>query len=366
MKRSALLLLAVLGVILAACSPAGSEGPSTLAVKSVVPAADATNVPVDTLVLVEFTSALDMQSLADAVALQSADGAVEGTYEFDAATNKLTFKPDQALAYGTEYTVGVSDWVRSQSGVSLAKAVAWSFTTELEPQAEDDQPETEQPGDDEPEDEAPVEEDPADETPGSEEPEDDNPGDQDPVDGAPGDQDPEDGTPGDENPGDETPGEEDPEDGTPGDQEPEEENPGDEVPEDELPDPQPGLPSPDETDVVLPGVVSVSPKPWTRASTDTTVEVVFNKEFDNSALEAGVDIKAYPLVAGFFRALFGPKVPGSISGTMIADGDTVTLSFDELLANDEWYWVFLDIDLEDGVGNQLTGSGNWLFKTLRN
>src|SRR5690554_1680057 len=214
MKRFPVLLLAVLGIILAACSPAGTEAPSALNVKSVLPEAGATNVPVNTTVLVEFSGALDVQTLTDSVALVSAGGAVKGTYDFDAAANKLTFVPDEALAYGTEYTVGLSDWLRSQSGATLSSAVAWSFTTEQEPQTEDEQPETENPGD----------EDPADETPGNDDPEDD------------------------------TPGNDDPEGETPSDPE---YLPGDRVPADLLLDPNDKMPSFDETEVVLPGVVSV-------------------------------------------------------------------------------------------------------------
>lgn len=290
MKRFPLLLLVALGAILAACSPAGTEAPTALQVKRILPASGAVDVPVDTVVVVEFTGRLDTANLNDFIALVADDQAVSGTYQYDEDAMSLMFIPDAELAHSTEYSVEVTDWVRGLSGATLARAVVWSFTTVEESQ----------------------------------------------NDGNDG---------GDETPVDETPGEK--------------------VPEDELPEPEPGMPSPDETEIVLPGVVSVNPMPWTRATRDTTVDVIFTKDFDDGVLEDGVEIKVYSLFWGALRAWLGWDI-GSQSGTLSGAGDTATSTFNRTLNGGAWYWVFLEIDLEDDVGNPLQGKANWLFKTVSN
>lgn len=288
MKRFSLLLLVLVGALLTACSTPGSTNdPTPLHVKRILPQAGATNVPVDTIVMAEFTGQLNTQNLGDPVVLKAGDDVITGTYQYDAETMTLLFVPDSHLEYETEYVVELADTVTSQSGASLARAVEWTFTTAK---------------------------------------------------------------------GESTGG-----GGTP----PKDEKPGEEVPKEELPKPEPGMPDPEEKEIVLPGVVSVSPMPWTRAARDTTVDVVFTKEFDAGVLEQGVDVKVYPLFTGLLRAWFGWDI-GRQSGKLIGNGDTATFQFNKRLSGNSWYWVFLSIDLEDEVGNPLKGSANWLFKSVSN
>lgn len=290
MKRLPLLLLVLLGAVLAACSPAGTEVPVTLQVKRILPALGAVDVPVDTVIVVEFTGQLDTARLTDSIVLVAYEQEVSGSYHYDEDGMTLMFIPDTELAHGTKYSVEVTDWVRGLSGATLARAVEWSFTT---------------------------------------------------ADAS-------------ENGGN---------DG--GDDTPVHETPGEKVPEDELPEPEPGMPSPEETEIVLPGVVSVNPMPWTRATRDTTVDVLFTKEFNAGLLEDGVEIKVYSLFWGALRAWLGVDI-GSQSGTLTGAGDTATYTFNRTLNGQAWYWVFLEIDLEDDAGNPLRGKASWLFKTISN
>ena len=149
--------------------------------------------------------------------------------------------------------------------------------------------------------------------------------------------------------------------------------PGDEVEEDDVPE-APGLPGGDDGSDVLPprdqpesifpGILTVSPKPWTYAARDTSVEVVFNKEFDDQVLRDGVRVKVFSTFTGFIYALIGLDL-GSKSGHLSADGDTVTFTPHKRLSGDMWHWVFLSVDVKDDDGNRLKDRGYWVFKTVR-
>src|SRR5690554_8045569 len=131
MKRFPFLVLLLLGSLLAACStPGGAGDPTPLHVKRLLPPAGATNVPVDTFVMAEFTGQLETQNLGDPLVLKAGDDVVTGTYQYDAETMTLLFLPDSHLEYETEYVVELADTVTSQSGASLARAVEWTRSEE--------------------------------------------------------------------------------------------------------------------------------------------------------------------------------------------------------------------------------------------
>src|SRR5690606_14339940 len=150
------------------------------------------------------------------------------------------------------------------------------------------------------------------------------------------------------------------------------ETPGEPVGDDELPtedevpggSDNPNLPPRDETEIVLPGVLSVSPMPWTRAERTTTVDITFEGDFADGALSNGVKIAVYPIWLGLFRA-WGLDF-GGIDGVLTEDGNVVTFRADKKFKNLRWYWVYQDIDVNDEHGNELHGSADWLFKTINN
>lgn len=130
MKRFPFLVLLLLGSLLAACStPGGAGDPTPLHMKRLLPPAGATNVPVATFVMAEFTGQLETQNLGDPLVLKAGDEVVTGTYKYDPETMTLLFMPDAELAYETTYAVELSDTLKAQGGATLARSVEWTFTT---------------------------------------------------------------------------------------------------------------------------------------------------------------------------------------------------------------------------------------------
>lgn len=107
----------------------------------VEPENEATDVPVDTNVVVtyEFTSG-QLQDVAVTVDLtpaeaEAATAQVTGTTTIE--DGQLIFDPDQDLAYSTTYNATLSGSVTSTADETLSGQVAWSFTTEVDPDAGD-------------------------------------------------------------------------------------------------------------------------------------------------------------------------------------------------------------------------------------
>ena len=119
----------VLALAVAACTTPTVE----LEVTSVVPAPDAVDVPVDTVVSATFNIAIDPTTVDGNFALELDGLAVAGVLSYNAATRTATFTPDADLAYESEYTVTVSGSVATVGGVTLEGDVSWSFTTEDAP-----------------------------------------------------------------------------------------------------------------------------------------------------------------------------------------------------------------------------------------
>ena len=96
-------------------------------VASTTPAAGAREVAKTASVTATFAQPVDPASLAMALKATTAGTAVAGTTTWDAATSTATFTPSAALADALSYTASVN--ARSVSGLPMAAAMTWSFTT---------------------------------------------------------------------------------------------------------------------------------------------------------------------------------------------------------------------------------------------
>jgi len=95
-------------------------------VSSTSPAADATDVAVDTRVSVTFSEAMDSSTITtSSFTLDS----VAGSVSYDSDTYTATFTPDANLEEITTYTATLSTAITDAAGNPLASAYSWSFTT---------------------------------------------------------------------------------------------------------------------------------------------------------------------------------------------------------------------------------------------
>ena len=94
------------------------------------PAAGATDVQPNALVVVAFNKAMDKPSAQAAFSLErTSDGApVSGTFGWY-GPGVLLFKPDADLAAGTQYTAAVSGAAQDLDGNTLTNPLTWSYTT---------------------------------------------------------------------------------------------------------------------------------------------------------------------------------------------------------------------------------------------
>ena len=97
------------------------------------PGSDATNVPVSAAINVTFSRAMD-QTATEGAFLVS--GGVTGTPSWTGDT--LTFTPDAPLDYSTYYTVTITTDAKDASGIPLAEACTFAFTTAAEGGGDDD------------------------------------------------------------------------------------------------------------------------------------------------------------------------------------------------------------------------------------
>ena len=99
-------------------------------VNSVSPADGATDVSRSALTIAYFNKAMDKASAQAAFSLKrTSDGApVSGTFGWY-GSGVLIFKPNAALAPGTQYTASVSTAAKDLQGNTLANPVTWRYTT---------------------------------------------------------------------------------------------------------------------------------------------------------------------------------------------------------------------------------------------
>jgi hypothetical protein len=103
-------------------------------VMTVVPANGATNVPVNQVLGVTFSEAMNPSTITSAtLTLTSPTGAVTGVVT--ASGSGATFTPTSALAYNTVYTATVTTGAQDLAGQPLASNYSWTFTTTSPPLA---------------------------------------------------------------------------------------------------------------------------------------------------------------------------------------------------------------------------------------
>jgi len=93
-------------------------------VVSVSPAADATDVAVNTVVTATFSEAMNASTIT--TSSFTLDG-VAGSISYDSGTYTATFTPSADLAYSTTYTATLSTAITDAAGNPLASAYSWSF-----------------------------------------------------------------------------------------------------------------------------------------------------------------------------------------------------------------------------------------------
>ncbi len=95
------------------------------------------SVPVDTAVEITFSEEMDETSAEEAFSLVKTGetAPVNGTFSWDAESKVMTFRPDSPLAYGSWYTVVVSNEAASAAGVRMAAPYMNTFFTQQDPSA---------------------------------------------------------------------------------------------------------------------------------------------------------------------------------------------------------------------------------------
>jgi len=126
---------AKLNSLLAAAEEEEEEEEVPEGLTSVSPAADATDVALDTEIEAVFDVALDEDTVnATSVGLfTDTTTTVEGTVSYDSDTKTITFTPSEDLAYETEYTVTLTTDITADDEAVLDEDYSWSFTTEEAP-----------------------------------------------------------------------------------------------------------------------------------------------------------------------------------------------------------------------------------------
>jgi hypothetical protein len=103
------------------CAP-----PRPPSVSSNFPANQATRVPLDTKIMVNFSTRMDRTSTEAAV---GASPSTPWSAVWEASDMNLTLTPDLPLAAGTQYTITVTTAAKSTEGLQLPAMFAFSFTT---------------------------------------------------------------------------------------------------------------------------------------------------------------------------------------------------------------------------------------------
>jgi len=95
-------------------------------VVSTSPAADAIDVPVNTVVTATFSEAMDAATITTG---SFTIAGVVGSVSYNAGTYTATFTPTIDFAYETTYTASLSTAITDAAGNPLASTYSWSFTT---------------------------------------------------------------------------------------------------------------------------------------------------------------------------------------------------------------------------------------------
>ncbi|MBU4405527.1 MAG: carboxypeptidase regulatory-like domain-containing protein, partial [Acidobacteria bacterium] len=98
-------------------------------VAAVFPANGAGNLPLDTIITVTFSEAMDAASLSKSFVLSGRQGAIAGVIHVAADGKSLTFQPAAPLPGFASYTAVLAATAEDAAGNKLANAVSASFTT---------------------------------------------------------------------------------------------------------------------------------------------------------------------------------------------------------------------------------------------
>lgn len=105
------------------------------------PEQDAVNVSLDTSINITFSEELDEDTVKDSVfSLIGKDVEIEGTFKYESGRTMIIFEPDEELQYGTKYLVTVSREITDTAGNPMEKDHTFVFTTEEEPEKEEEKP----------------------------------------------------------------------------------------------------------------------------------------------------------------------------------------------------------------------------------
>jgi hypothetical protein len=102
----------------------------TVDIIEIVPAADATDVAVDTLIEVTFRGAMDPSPVEAAFSLSGPEGDLTGVFDWQEGDTVMTFDPDLDLMVASEYTVTIGTGARDADGNFLMAEFSSSFSTE--------------------------------------------------------------------------------------------------------------------------------------------------------------------------------------------------------------------------------------------
>ena len=91
------------------------------------PAADATGIPPQAVIKIEFSKAMNKESAQTAFSLKQSSTAISGSFSWSG--NIMSFTPAATLAYGQQYQISVTSAALDSLGNSLSAAVSWSFIT---------------------------------------------------------------------------------------------------------------------------------------------------------------------------------------------------------------------------------------------
>jgi methionine-rich copper-binding protein CopC len=103
-------------------------------VTGTTPADGATGISVAVAPTATFNRSLNPATVnGTSVTLTRTSGSVAATVSYDDATKRITITPNQALAFGVQYTARIAGTVAAPDGVTLGTAFTWRFTTAATP-----------------------------------------------------------------------------------------------------------------------------------------------------------------------------------------------------------------------------------------
>jgi len=102
---------------------------SVLYVKEVIPSNNSVNVPIDTSIIIRFSSPLNESTLEDSILLTNGTNTIPGTIEYSAENLTFTFSPEDVLDYNIKYSLKLLTNVMDITGVQLDEKHVYHFST---------------------------------------------------------------------------------------------------------------------------------------------------------------------------------------------------------------------------------------------